>query len=224
MDDAATQGSAEPSRPRGAIDGIDAMGRLHGWARPQSNQSFCDVAAICGSITLAHGPANRFRRDLLRDGHGSGWNGFALRLDRRFLRAKTIITVAVADPLNGALICEPRALEVPEGVRECGPLSLSGILAEATETLPDFDALSGLEGAIESFRRRVPTSQFVEYCYCYVLGRPADDGGLKNYVNLLETRKINGMKLLKTLFNSSEFANNEHRPVIPSSPSFPFHG
>jgi len=204
----------------GFIDTISEAGCIEGWA--VSNRNTYEVVPVCivwKGEPIGAGIANLFRSDLLTSGIGHGWHAFRIRTDQAFdgertlrlslveLRGKSLI--AVADlPRHATLSPEP--------------LDVDSLLDATDLQVTDISSLRLAKPAIDTFISQYGVEEFVDRGYCYILGRPADSGGLTSYTKLIASRMMEPLTFLATLFNSAERRESKWPVLAPSDPGFVF--
>jgi hypothetical protein len=205
----------------GALDVITPDGFIEGWAWDREDDYDTPIIDIVhdGEV-IATGPAHRFRADLLDAGVGHGWYGFRCRPARSFEIGKSYSLTLVARK-TGEVVAGPTELEMAED-SEPGILSVADILHGSGSPIIVSDQLKGTIAAIRRFIATNGVEQFVDYGYCYVLGRPADPGGLRNYARLIAEEALAPLRFLSELIGSEERRASSWRMIPPSDPAFPF--
>jgi hypothetical protein len=132
-----------------------------------------------------------------------------------------VLDLELAEKSSGDLICVRNDIVLPAASARSGAVSLEEI-ALSDMVIEDFEALTGFREIVERFLANRGVLTFVDYAYCYMLGRPADVDGLASYAAQINEGALGPMELLKALFTSSERLSSGWRPPSPVNPSFPF--
>lgn len=206
---------------KGHIDSITSAGYVEGWAFDDNRpMQALPVSVHAQGKPIASGLAHRFRNDLMEAACGTGWCGFRLRLncdgaDLDGLALDLVETtsgqVVHQNPFTAAL----KDLALPAD-------SIESICAHDPTILEGVWQLRGCEREMMAFIRSKGIEQFLRLAYVYVLGRPADDGGLKNYGHSLRQSRLSPVGILESLADSDEFRSQNRQMTAPNALGFPF--
>lgn len=206
---------------RGYLDNLTSSGYLEGWAfDPKNPLKPLRVAVLADGVEIARGLAHRFRRDLMESDCGAGWCAFRLIVEGAVERLPQItLTLIERDTgtelhVNRSISCIVDAetrVDSLEVLCACDPTTLDGLWQ-----------LRGCERLVMAYIRRNGIEQFVRAAYTYVLGRPADDGGLLQYGKLLRQGRLTPVGVLEALADNDEFRSQPRKLVAPNALGFPF--
>lgn len=209
------------ARLRGYLDALTSSGYFEGWALDDGRPlRALPVAVRRDGEVIARGVAHRFRRDLMESGCGTGWCAFRLRaLVPAGDLPHTVLTLVAADSgaelhVNPTISCiqdEEKAVDSVESVCALDPTVLAGVWQ-----------LRACERLLMGFVRRHGVDQFVRTAYIYVLGRPADDGGLAQYGRAIRLTSLSPVGVLEALADSDEFRAQARPLAAPNVLGFPF--
>jgi hypothetical protein len=204
----------------GAIDYISPDTRVQGWARDIANQyATIRIGIVADDRLVAAGDANGFRPDLLEKGVGHGWYGFALRpvkpVDWPNIKQFHLVDLEVR-----ALIGTYRP-SLPERF-EPAKVDLRSMSLSTDEFLADVGHLRGFASLLERYVSTFGAETFVDHGYCLVLGRSADNDGLRSYSHAIAQGHLPPLEFLRILLESDEARQNRRRLPTPQSTEFPF--
>jgi hypothetical protein len=205
----------------GQLDALTSSGYLEGWAHdPARPGQPLQVAVLAQDREVARGLANRFRWDLAYAGCGIGWCAFHLRLDGAVstLRRGPLILTDVA---GQAELCRTSQLPVLEHCDAC-PATLADVIETDPTILHAVDQLRGCGVLFDRYLTLHGAPAFVRAAYVYILGRPADSGGLAHYVARLAGGEVSAYGVLAALHASDEFAASPRLLAAPTEPGFVF--
>lgn len=205
----------------GHLDNLTVTGYIEGWARDlDAPTKVVHVAILSGDDEVAWGAAHRYRHDLMESRCGIGWNAFRLACN---LTVKDLIgrPMVLIERDTRQMLADVGAITYVEDPERPAP-SLAGLIAEDPTTLGHIWQLQGCADLFQSFLRRHGVERFVCMAYLYVLGRPADFGGLKQYTRSIRQMTLSPYGLLEALSHSDEFSNANRQLCAPNSNQFPF--
>lgn len=207
---------------QGHLDTITSSGRLEGWAfDPDALLDPVEVLIECDDgAFIARGHAQHFRADLSWGGLGTGWCAFQLR-SRLSVSRISRSTVVVMDARDRSELHRLVRPPIKEG-HEPPHSNINDVLASDPTVLTELDQLDGCGAAFDAFVEARGFEAFVRAAYVYVLGRPADPGGVMLYSNHLRDGGLTPFALLKVLSDSDEFKSSTKLLAAPPTPGFPF--
>ncbi len=205
----------------GHMDALTSSGYLEGWAYdPERPGQVLQVAVVVQNREVGRGLANCFRWDLADSGYGNGWCAFRLRLDGvvSALRRGPLVLIDVVEKTE---ICRTGALPVIE-CSEAYPSTVAEVIESDPTVVHAVDQLYGCDALFERYLASNGAEAFVRAAYVYILGRPADFGGLANYVARLASGEFSTYGVLNALYESDEFRTSPRLLVAPTEPGFVF--
>lgn len=207
---------------RGYIDRTTSCGYVEGWAFDSNTPLQPLTVAILdrSGREIAWGLAHRYRGDLATAGCAGGWCAFRLRssVPIATLRRQPLKLIERASrheiqlrfPVPYAKDFDPDLSALSVIVASDPSVTVSIVqLAECRDVFDRYAARNGIEA-------------FVRAAYIYVLGRPADVGGLGSYSRAIRTNALTPLQLLTTLAQSPEFGSRSRTLPAPNTPAFPF--
>jgi hypothetical protein len=206
---------------RGHLDSFTTSGYVEGWAfDSESPARPIEIGVDRDAVEVAWGLAHRFRADLAAAQCGTGWCAFRVRVEGSPRRLCTGVLVLVDRGSRQEL---HRVTNVPLLDDGEAPIASVEQLIESDPTaLKDVDQLRGCESLFVTFIRDHGVDAFVCAVYVYVLGRPADDGGLARYARCIREASLSPFHLFEALSQSDEFRSRRRMLTAPSSSAFPF--
>jgi hypothetical protein len=203
----------------GAIDHFAPDMRIQGWARNIADQfAIIRVGIAADDRLVAIGKANRFRPDLFEKNVGHGWYGFALRPSRP-LDWEGIGEFRLID-LDARMLIGSYRLPLPAKFNP-PRVDLRQLNLIPNEFLVDVGHLRGFAPLLEHYVAHYGSETFVDHAYCFVLGRPADDDGLRTYSRQIAGGQLRPVELLKILLDSEEARRSCRRLPSPQADEFP---
>jgi hypothetical protein len=205
----------------GHIDALTSTGFLEGWAHDPERPGYSpEIAVILDKQEVARGMANHYRWDLADIALGIGWCAFRLRINGLIsvLRRGPLTLKDVASSTD---ICTAHVIPVIEEPNK-GPDTVAALIKDDPTTLESVDQLRGCGPLFQRYLDRHGPALFVRAAYVYLLGRPADSGGLANYATLLKSGEISPFGLLQILSASEEFRLAPRLLLAPTDPGFAF--
>jgi hypothetical protein len=205
---------------RGFIDGVRPSGFIEGWAYDKNCAwKPLEVMVRVENAWIASGLAYHFRDDLLAEGVGSGWCGFTLRTDANpsDLRGATLFLVERG---GVAFLKRERLPFLPDIASDLR--DVNDIVAADPTMARSVEQLRGCETLFARFVITRGVEAFVRTAYVYILGRPADEQGLKLYATRIRRGLSPPFELLQILAASEEYLLRRPALVAPTQPSFPF--
>ncbi|SHI73264.1 hypothetical protein SAMN02745194_00971 [Roseomonas rosea] len=207
---------------RGHLDALTAAGFVEGWAfdteapgRPLKLRVLDPEGQ-----ELALGYAHLFRADLAHVNFGHGWCAFRLRLGRPVAEVAEIpVSLQSAD--TGDEIQAARILKLRDGAEPRGD-TLARVVAGDPRVATSIDQLRGYGPVLQDFMARRGITEFIRTAYLYVLGRPADEDGIRSYAPLLGIGALTPFGLLAVLAASEEFRSRPRSLTAPNTPGFVF--
>jgi hypothetical protein len=207
---------------RGHLDALTRGGFVEGWAfdSDQPGRPLRIRVLGPGEAELALGHAHLYRRDLADVNFGHGWCAFRLRLALPVEEvAELPLSLHAAE--TDQEILAPRALPI-RGGSEPTCDTLAGVVTSDPRLVSSIEQLRGYGPVLQAFMERRGLPNFIRTAYIYVLGRPADEVGLRTYVPLLETGALTPFALLAVLAASDEFRSRPRQLVAPNTSGFAF--
>lgn len=204
----------------GLIEALTSTGCILGWAfdsaAPATPLSIAIIEA--DGAMVAAGLANRYRDDLVDAGCGIGWCAFSLRVEATSpLRRSTLI---LTDTSSGREIHRIQAapyLDAPDDdIRD-----VETLLASDPTVAKSVQELRGCSVFFSNYVVRQGVEDFVRAAYVYVLGRPADVGGLASYGGLIRTGDLTPFQLLEILADCDEYRLRPRQLGAPNLANFP---
>jgi hypothetical protein len=166
------------------------------------------------------GLANLFRADLPSADVGHGWHAYRIYANADFGNLNSV-PLFLIEVRERALICAVEVPVPPTGiVRQ--RLSTDLVLNDNSLLVTDLRGIAASSKIFDAFAATKGVERFVELAYCYVLGRPADPDGSKQYSALIASRQLTPFALIEILYKSDERAVARWPIVPPSDPGFPF--
>jgi hypothetical protein len=210
----------ETTTLRGYIDGVTPIGVIEGWALDeQMSWRPLHVKIRCKGEWIASGLAHHHREDLLALQIGTGWCGFRLRSDRSAdeIRHATLYLVGI----SGVIIVKSENIALLPDIHQ-DLSSVEDVIAADPTVVRSVEHLRGCEPLFTQYIRSRGIDAFVRVAYVYMLGRPADEAGLRLYGNRLRRGTHHPFDLLQILAASEEFLARRPELVAPTQSSFPF--
>lgn len=206
---------------RGYLDSLTSSGYFEGWAYdPKTPLLALPVAVLLDGVEIAAGLAHRFRKDLMESNCGTGWCAFRLRVEcdvGPLPHSTLILTEKVSHTelhVNQSIACIAD-IDMPvstvDQVCSYDPTIIDGVWQ-----------LRGCEKLIMAYIRKHGVDQFVRMAYVYVLGRPADDGGLAQYGKAIRQATLTPVGVLEALADSDEYRSQVRELTAPNALGFPF--
>jgi hypothetical protein len=201
----------------GAIDNVFPDGRISGWAR-NTERPFDPIEIVikCGEVPIAQGQATSFRKDLLDTNIGHGWYGFNVRPFAGLDWANT--SELSLHHEDGQMVGRP--FEVRAGANSQTAKTDIQAIGIDDGYAYSIECVRGFVPLIERFVEQHGHVRFVDFAYCYVLGRQADPIGLGHYTSQLSKGAITPFEALTQLYQAEE--RGGRRLPSPLSPYFPF--
>ncbi|NJO56329.1 MAG: DUF4214 domain-containing protein [Rhodospirillales bacterium] len=205
----------------GHLDACTGDGFLEGWARFERRREPCIVSIRLDGEVVGRALAAEYRADLLAAKVGHGHYGFRARLRRKLAPGRHVFTLfeerscqcRCGTSSNSRSTCRPSAC----GRMPCAWRSCSAPRTEWTdaEVLANLDSL-GLEDACA----KMGVERFVDVAYMWVLGRRADEEGIRVYVTKI-SESMTPINLVSILLRSNERKAKTLPITSPFSPTFP---
>lgn len=207
---------------RGYLDSLTSAGYFEGWALDEARPLLAlPVSVVKDGEVIASGLAHRFRKDLMESYCGTGWCAFRLRLqvpmdDGLFRTPLSLINQETGHliHLNGSIASVPDA--------EAQPDTVDQVCAYDPTVLLGVWQLRACEKQIMAYIRQNGVDQYVRMAYVYVLGRPADDGGLAQYGRSIRQSSLTPVGILEALSDSDEYRSQPRQLIAPNAVGFPF--
>ncbi|WP_093565602.1 DUF4214 domain-containing protein [Methylobacterium sp. 174MFSha1.1] len=195
--------------------------RLLGWACDTNKPSHpLTIAVTSEGKMVARAVANQHSNEILQFGAPHAWCSFnallAIEIKEGFepyLTLRDYQTSRVLDGMKPILKADLPPSEIA---------NIDDLVHSDPTTLRDIAELSTCGAIFEEFVRSEGEESFVAAAYVYILGRPADAGGLKSYSSRLREKKVTSYDLLRALANSNEFKSKPRLLSSPASSGFPF--
>ncbi|MBP0444526.1 DUF4214 domain-containing protein [Roseomonas sp. SSH11] len=207
---------------RGHLDALTAAGFVEGWAFDRETPARPVQVRVVDpeGAELALGHAHLFRADLANVNFGYGWCAFRLRLGRP-VQEVAGIPVSLQAAETGEEIQPARVLKLRDGAEPIGN-SLARVVAADPLVAGSIEQLRGYAPVLQDFMSRRGIPEFIRTAYLYVLGRPADEDGIRSYAPLLGIGALTPFGLLAVLAASEEFRARPRALLAPNTPAFVF--
>lgn len=206
---------------RGHIDCITSAGYVEGWAmnlaelvRP------LEVSILQNEAEIGWGIAHRYREDLVTAGCGTGWCAFRIKVSgipdqiaNGSIKLLERSTAAEIHQMDSIRYSEEEESEIT---------SIATLTEHDPTMIRAIDQLAGCQQLFARYIHNYGVEPFVRAAYVYILGRPADDGGLHHYSGWLRKSAITPLALLATLTDCDEFRSKSRSLAAPNSAAFPF--
>lgn len=207
---------------KGFIDHVTDTGFIEGWAF--NTHTPLDPLTISiwndEDAELAWGVALHYREDLVAAECATGWCAF--RVQTRIKPAtlhRLALTLVVRD-VQRKILRRGKVPLIEDGTLV--PASVPDLVREDPTTIRSIGQLAGCSGVFDDFLKRHGVDAFVRASYVYVLGRAADDSGLRTYGQLIRRNALTPFQLLTTLTDSAEFHSRPRLLAAPTSAAFPY--
>jgi hypothetical protein len=207
---------------RGHIDALTSSGYAQGWAFDAKHPlAPLTLKILLNGEEVGRGVTDRFREDLMACGYGAGWCAFRIRLSAPVGKLRNA-ALCLTDATSGTVL---QTEHRPEFLTDSEPAltNVEQIIACDPTSLDSLDKLGGCAPVFSAFLKARGVEDFVKSAYIYVLGRPADKGGLARYSRLLRDGALDPFALLRALANSDEFTARPRSLQAPTTAAFPFH-
>jgi hypothetical protein len=207
---------------RGHLDALTAAGFVEGWAFDENAPGRPVKVRVLDpeGQELALGYAHMFRADLANVNFGFGWCAFRLRLGAPVAEvAKVAVRLQSAE--TGQDIQPARLLKLRDGPEPLGD-TLARVVAGDPRVATSIEQLRAYGPVLQDFMSRRGITEFIRTAYLYVLGRPADEDGIRSYAPLLGIGALTPYGLLAVLAASEEFRSRPRALTAPNTPSFVF--
>ncbi len=205
----------------GHMDALTSTGYLEGWAHdPERPGQPLQLAALAPQGEIGRGLASFYRWDRADAGCGIGWCAFRLRVEGAVTALRRGLLV-LTEAETGTEICRTGQIAMVEDA-PAYPSTLAEVARADPTVVHSIDQLRGCGVLFERYLAVHGTDAFVRAAFVYILGRPADGGGLATYAGLLAGGGMSAYGLLKTLYKSDEFAVAPRLLGAPTEPGFVF--
>jgi hypothetical protein len=205
----------------GFLDSVSGAGFIEGWAKSAVDDfHVISVSILWNGAPIGVAVANLFRADLAANKVGHGWHAFQV-LPNVLLPSHEPHTLTLVETHTNTSIATAR-LEAPRRPSTDSTTEMQTFLDDHPLQVRDVDTLALTAPYIEAFVASHGTERFVEFAYCYILGRPADPSGRQWYADLIAQGKVKPFELLTVLFQSEERTRSNWIIVPPSHSGFPF--
>jgi hypothetical protein len=191
-------------------------GCLVGWAAPQSGPLCSAVMLFAGDVLISAARADNYDADASGARVRDGWCGFELRLTPSHFVLADELTLRCAN--SNAELYRVSAGEVSFATAGGAPLkSVEDILRVQFESR--YTDMGIFQPIILRMAATLDADKFVDFAYQFILGRKADQAGLRDYRALV---KDNAMGLVSALAGSEEYKKKKKQGVLgPFSSEFP---
>ena len=205
---------------QGHLDSLTSTGYFEGWALdPAHPLKPMPVAIVKGSEIVASGLAHRFRWDLMDASCGTGWCAFRL-LARCSVEELSSASLRLVEFETGKELHASRSIAiVPDNTPAAD--TVERICAYDPTVIEGVWQLRACEKLFMAFIRKHGVDQFVRMAYVYVLGRPADDGGLAQYGRSIRQATLSPVGVLEALADSDEYRSQPRQLIAPNALGFP---
>ena len=206
---------------RGYLDNLTSSGFLEGWAlNPEQLLLALPVAVVAEGVVIACGRAHRFRKDLMESKCGTGWCAYRLAVEgpREHLPHVPLILI---ESTSGTVLHENPSVSC---VDDPAPVidTVAALCAYDPTVLEGVWQLRGCERLAMAYIRKHGVEHYVRQAYTYVLGRPADGGGLAQYGRAIRQTTLSPVGVLEALADSDEFRSQPRQLIAPNALGFPF--
>jgi hypothetical protein len=205
----------------GFLDCITVDGFVEGWAKSREDDfDTAQVGIVFDKKVIGVGLANLFRPDLSSVAVGHGWHAFRICVNADFGKLKSVPLFLIE--MRDRSLLSARELPVPPAGIARPPVSTEVVINDNSLHVTDIRSIAGFSKIMDAFVRSNGAERFVERAYCYVLGRPADPDGSKQYSALIASQQLTPLGMIEILFKSEERTLAKWPMLPPSDPSFPF--